>query len=73
MSDDGHDHFGPDCPQCRALAEQGKALGGLADAIERMLADGTFERMGAEAARRQNEEFWRRFLAAGTDEEGKAS
>jgi hypothetical protein len=49
--DPGDDHFGPDCPQCCAMAAQ--AMGGMAEALQKALDDGTFERLGMEAAERR--------------------
>lgn len=63
MTADPHDHFGPDCPQCRAAHEQAQALGSLAGALQKMTQDGVFERLGREAARWREEAFWRTFMA----------
>ncbi len=59
---DPHDHNGTDCPQCRAQAEACKVLGGFAEALEKAIADGVFERLGREYGRRREEAFWKAFI-----------
>lgn len=56
------DHCGIDCPQCQALNDQARVLGGIAEAMQKMLDGGVFERLGAEMARRREEAFLREFL-----------
>jgi hypothetical protein len=48
---EGHDQSA--CPQCLAMVAQCQILGGIAAAIEKALDDGTFERLGREAAERR--------------------
>jgi hypothetical protein len=48
------DHFGPDCPQCRAMADQAKSLGDFAEAMEKVMIPAA-RRLGREMARRRNE------------------
>lgn len=52
---DEHDHFGPECPQCRALADQANILGGFAESMQQMIDNGTFERLGREMAMRREQ------------------
>jgi hypothetical protein len=47
------DHDALSCPQCQAASEACRVLGGFAEAMQRMLDDGTFERMGQELAMRR--------------------
>jgi hypothetical protein len=63
VTDEPHGHFGPDCPRCRAMADQAQAQGDLAAALQKMLDDGVFERLGREMAYRREEAFWRAFMA----------
>lgn len=62
MSQQHEDRCGVDCPQCQAFSEQARVLGGLGEAMQKMLDDGTFERLGADMARRQEEAFLRAFV-----------
>jgi hypothetical protein len=62
---DDHDHFGPNCPQCRGMAEAAKALGGFAEAWQKMLDDGVFERWGRDMAMAREKAFWDAFLGKG--------
>jgi hypothetical protein len=48
---EGHDQS--TCPQCLAMVAQCKAMGGIAGAMQKMLDDGVFERMGRELAERR--------------------
>lgn len=52
---DEHEHFGPDCPQCKSMADQSRVLGGIGEAWQKMLDDGVFFRLGQEMARRREE------------------
>jgi hypothetical protein len=62
MTTDDYEHFGPDCPQCQAIAAQVKAMGSIAEWLESRIADGTFERLGAEMAMRREKAFMEAFL-----------
>ncbi len=64
MSDVPHDHCGIDCPQCQAASEACKILGGFAEALEKMIEGGVFERLGAEMARRREEAIWKAWMEA---------
>jgi hypothetical protein len=66
-----HDHFGPDCPQCRAASEACRIVGGFAEALEAALNDGTFERLGREAAMRRERAALDAILGVGIVEDGK--
>lgn len=57
------DHDALSCPQCQAATQACAIIGPVAEAMQRMIDDGTFERMGREMAMRQEEAFWRAFLA----------
>lgn len=57
-----HDHFGPDCPKCQAAADLTKATSGLAEAMEKLLKDGTVAGIARDARRRREEAFWEYFL-----------
>ncbi len=52
---DEHEHFGPECPECQAATQTCQVLGGIAEAMQKMLDDGTFERLGAEMAYRREQ------------------
>ena len=52
---DPDEHDALNCPQCQAFSETAKIVGGMAETMDRMIHDGTFERMGREMALRQNE------------------
>lgn len=54
---DADDHFGPDCPECRAASEACRVMGGFAESLEKMLADGTIERLGYEMAQRREQAY----------------
>lgn len=47
------DHDALTCPQCQAMNELSKILGGFAEATQRLIDDGTFERWGREMAERR--------------------
>jgi hypothetical protein len=59
---DHEEHDALNCPQCRGAMEACTILGGFAEAMEKMIENGTFERMGREAARRREQAFWEAFL-----------
>lgn len=44
------EHDALSCPECRAASEACRVVGGVAEAMEKALAAGVFERLGAEAA-----------------------
>jgi|HubBroStandDraft_5_1064220.scaffolds.fasta_scaffold167116_3 hypothetical protein len=64
------DHSGPDCPQCQAASLACQVMGGYAEAMQKMLDDGVFERMGEEMARRKEEAFLRAILSQPEGEAG---
>jgi hypothetical protein len=47
------DHDQSTCPQCLAMVAQCNMMGGIAEAMQKMLEDGTFARMGREMAERR--------------------
>ncbi len=58
------DHDALSCPQCQAATNACRVLGGFAEAMEKMIADGYFERMGREAAMRRERAALEAFLGS---------
>ncbi len=59
---DPDDHDAATCPQCRAMFQQTLALGGMAEAMQRLIDNGTLERLGREAAERDERAFMDAFF-----------
>lgn len=65
MTEDNTDECtGPDCPVCQKwmATEQARIMGGFAEALQKMLDDGYFYRLGRDMAMERNRRFWEVFM-----------
>jgi hypothetical protein len=63
------EHFGPDCPECRAMSQLCHSVGGMARAMQKLIDDGTFFRLGQEIAMRRERAFLKAFMNAGRSDQ----